>query len=208
MGNPIQGRPLRLVGLLGGVASGKTTVAAEFARLGAAVVDADRFAREALGEPEVLREIRGRFGPEVFAADGSADRKRLAARVFGDPELRRALERIVHPRVRRRIEEALDALRCAGGPALAILDVPLLAEGGLLERCDATVFVEAPEALRRRRAKEGRGWPEAELELRERCQASLEQKRRMADYVVANGGSVDDLRREVEETFRKIMSKD
>lgn len=170
-----------VVGLVGRIASGKSTVAREFAALGAQVIDADRIAHDVLDEPEVRRGIAGRFGGQVLAADGRVDRRALAAAVFGPaadggPTADGAkgggisdLEAIVHPRVRCRIREELARARAAGdgaGPRVVVLDVPLLVQGGWADACDRLVVVECADAIRRERLAR-RGWNAAEQAARE-----------------------------------------
>lgn len=165
-----------VIGLVGRIGAGKSTVAAMFATLGAEVIDADRLAHEALGEPEVVAAVVARFGAGVLDAAGNVRRPALAERVFGPgPEHdanRRALEAIVHPRVRRRMDAALEACRQAeradGRRRVAVLDVPLLARSGWLEICDRIVIVECDEAVRRGRLA-ARGWSEPQREARDRA---------------------------------------
>ena len=147
-----------VVGLVGRMASGKSTVAEMFAALGASVIDADAIAHEVLDEPEVRRAVAARFGPGVLAADGRIDRPALARAVFGDgvePGALADLEALVHPGVRTRMEAALDAHRraekAAGGPRVVVLDVPLLVQAGWAGACDRIVVVECDEAVRRAR---------------------------------------------------------
>ncbi len=197
---PRPGRAIA-VGLLGGIASGKSTVARLFADAGLTWIDADRMAKEAMATTEVQEAIRGRFGPEVFAADGSVDRKRLASRVFADPEARRALEAMIHPRVRGEILARLERELAAGRSVL--LDVPLLLENGLIERCDACVFVEASAEVRRQRALE-RGWSLEELERREQAQAPLAVKKARCAYTIRNEGSLHDTARQVQAVLLQL----
>lgn len=164
-----------VVGLVGRIGAGKSTVARAMADLGAEVVDADRIAHAVLAEPEVVAEIVTRFGSDVVDAAGSVRRPVLAERVFGRTPTHDAaladLEAIVHPRVRRRIDERLAAIAGAepsDEPAVAVLDVPLLMQSGWDERCDWLVEVVCDEAERHRRI-ERRGWSEPQRRARERA---------------------------------------
>lgn len=188
------------IGLLGGVASGKSTVAAELERLGAVVLDADRLAHEVLAEPAVARAVRARLGEGIEAADGSLDRKKIAALVFADRELKAWLEAQIHPRVREKILAGIAAAGTTGKRAV-VLDVPLLAEGPLLALCDTTIFVAAPESVREARAQEERGWAAGELAKREAHQRDLEEKQRLAKHVIENSGSLEELRTKVRRWF-------
>ena len=185
-----------VVGVLGGIASGKSAVAALLAGPDGVVIDADRHARAALASPEVVAQLREAFGAGVLDADGAPDRAAIAARVFGDPEAKRLLESWIHPAVRDRMRAELDAARAAGrGPI--VLDVPLLLENdahhGLVRECDFLVFVDADAAERDARAVRRRGWAPGEVARREATQLPLETKRARARYVIENRGALSEL---------------
>lgn len=185
--SPFRPSPPVVLGLLGGIASGKSTVAGLFARRGLLHLDADAVARAVSEDPAVLAAIRADLGPVAVGSDGRLDRPAVARLVFADPALRRRLEEITHPPVRQRILAALAAARARGDSVL--LDVPLLLEGGLIDHCDATVFVAADRQERLRRAA-GRGWDADELDRRERAQAPLADKRVRARFTVDNSGTL------------------
>jgi dephospho-CoA kinase len=184
---------VRLVGLTGGIASGKSTFAARLRALGAPVVDADALAREAVapGSPG-LAEVVAAFGEEVLGPDGGLDRARMGARVFADRAARARLEAIVHPRVRAAMRTELARLAATGAP-VAFYDVPLLYEAGRDREVDLVVVVWAPRALQLARlvARDGLS-PEA-AEARLAAQLPLDEKAARADVVVANAGTVDAL---------------
>lgn len=190
---------VRVLGLTGGIATGKSVVAGFFRELGAAVVDADRLAHEVTdpGQP-ALEEIVRAFGPGVLTADGRLDRAALGRLVFADVGARRRLEAIVHPRVRERLREAVDRLKGAG-PPLIVLEIPLLFETGeeLLPLLDRVLVVTAPEAVQLRRLQERNRLSEAEARARMAAQMPLSEKVRRADYVVENGGALEETRRQV-----------
>jgi dephospho-CoA kinase len=199
---------MKVIGIVGGVASGKSTVGREFARLGAVVLDADESAHRALDDPDVKAALVARWGEGILSADGRVDRTTVAAKVFGHAaadEERRFLESLVHPRVRRDLEAQMQAL-AARGVGAVVLDIPLLVEVGWQDMCDVVYFLDVPRSERIRRAKE-RGWSEDELNRREAAQASVEEKRQAADRVIANGGSVDDLRREVDAAWSELQGR-
>jgi dephospho-CoA kinase len=198
-------RPFRpatpvVIGLVGGIAAGKSTVAGLFADRGLRHVDADAHARAATAEAGVLRELAAAFGPGVVAG-GNLDRAALAAVVFADPGARQRLEAILHPRIRAGILAALAAARAAGESVL--LDAPLLLETGLVGFCDAVVFVDCPDAERRRRAA-ARGWPAGEFERREQAQVPLADKRARATHRVDNGGDLAATNREVSAVLAEL----
>ncbi len=176
-----------VLGLLGGVASGKSTVAGLFAQRGLVHVDADQVARTVSEDPGILGAIRAALGPGALGPDGRLDRPAVARLVFSDPVLRQRLEEITHPPVRRRILAELAAARARGDSVL--LDVPLLLEGGLIDQCDAAVFVATDRDERLHRAAL-RGWGPDELDRRERAQAPLAEKQARARFTVDNGGSL------------------
>lgn len=183
--------PRFVVGLVGGIGSGKSFVASLLARMaGARVIDADRIVGRLLAEPAVLRKLRRIWGPDAFRKNGSLDRRAASRRVFRDRAERRKLERLLHPRVRAEILRRLGRIR----RGLVVLDAPLTLETGLERVCDAILFVDAPERVRLERVRRARGWDGAELRRRERNQTSLRRKRRLADAVVPNRGDVRETR--------------
>ncbi|MFP4635368.1 MAG: dephospho-CoA kinase [Nitriliruptoraceae bacterium] len=195
-----------LIGLTGGIGSGKSSVAARLAAHGCDVIDADAVAREVVepGEP-ALEEIAERFGREVIAPDGSLDRARLAALAFVDDESRAELERITHPRVAARIAEWIAHL--AGSVPdgrLVVVDHPLLVETGQHRRFDAVVVVLADAQLRLRRLVEERGLSEDDVRARFRAQASDEQRRAVATHVIENEGTLAQLDAAVDALYDEL----
>ncbi|MCW2641780.1 MAG: dephospho-CoA kinase [Dactylosporangium sp.] len=193
-----------MVGLTGGIGAGKSAVANQLAALGAIVIDADRLAREAVVTgSEGLAEVVAAFGPEVLAADGALDRAALASRVFGDDAARRRLEGIIHPRVRARTAELIAV---APPDAVVVNDVPLLVEAGLAGAYELVIVVLADEKTRIARLVEDRGMTPDEAAARIRAQASDEQRREVADVVIVNDGTMDDLRNKVDEVWRERLA--
>ncbi len=184
---------MRLVGLTGGIASGKSTLAAMLRARGAPVVDADALAREAVrhGSPALAR-IAEAFGPEVLLPDGGLDRRRLGALVFADPEERRRLEAITHPAVRELLAAELIRLE-AEGHSLAFYDVPLLFEVGLEGAVECTVVVWTPRAVQLARLVQRDGLTPSEAEARVAAQLPIDEKAARADVVVENDGPVEAL---------------
>jgi dephospho-CoA kinase len=197
-------RPI-VIGLLGGVASGKSCVATLLAELGATVLDADAIARKLLDEADVRAELVARFGASIVVPRdaaggpaGSIDRSALARATFGHPEELADLERLLHPRVRAELSRRLAGHLASGDVPAVVLDVPLLLESSpLAERCDLLLYVESPAAERRRRVVELRGWEGDELARREAHQLPAEEKRRRADLVLRNDGTLAHLREQV-----------
>jgi dephospho-CoA kinase len=183
------------IGLTGGIGSGKSTVAALLAERGAVVVDADRIAREVVepGTPGLAAVVEA-FGEGVRTADGALDRPALAAVVFADPEQRRRLDAIVHPLVRARAAEQIAALP---GDAVVVQDVPLLVETGQASSYDLVLVVEAAEDRRVPRLV-ARGLAEDDARARIAAQASDDQRRAVADVVLRNDGTPEQLRAQVD----------
>jgi dephospho-CoA kinase len=198
---------LRVIGLLGGVASGKSTVAAELARLGAGVLDADRAGHEVLRLPQVEAAARRRWGEAAFGADGHVDRLRLGRIVFAAgsaaAEERKYLESLSHPEIGRLLQAQAAALE-AGGVKIAVLDAPLILEAGWDKLCERLVFVDAPPEVRLARAR-GRGWNEEEFAARQGAQESLDLKRRRADVIIDNAGSPQRTAAQVEHFWHSLV---
>ena len=189
---PSSRRPCPVIGILGGVGSGKSSVARQVS--GAVVIDADRIGHELLGSQAVRDQIVGEFGESILTADGTIDRSQLAELVFGPDEdahnHRETLENILHPEIRRVAEHQIRSVPT--GTKCVIVDAALLLEAGWKDVCDAIVFVDTPLSVRQSRVAETRGWNSAELERRERSQMSLKEKRRHADLIVDNSASLID----------------
>jgi dephospho-CoA kinase len=193
-----------VVGIVGGLGSGKSTAARMLAERGARVVDADRIVHELLDRAQVREEIREEFGAEVLDEQGRVVPARLADEAFGRPGRVEALNAIVHPPVLEEIRREVE--RLAGEPEvpLVVLDAALLIETGLdRELCTAVIFVEAPRELRRLRAA-ARGMDERQFARREQAQAPLEEKRARADYTIENAGSVDELAAELDRLWPEL----
>src|SRR5580704_1500973 len=169
-----------IIGIAGGIGSGKSHVARLFGELGCAVIDSDAQVHAAYRDPAVLQTLRHWWGDEVLKADGTINRSAVAKRVFGDPYQRQRLEALIHPIVARaRDREMLDVVEGphSGAPPLAFVwDTPLLFEAGWREACDAVVFVDAPHDVRLRRVAESRQWGPDELARRENSQWPLDKK--------------------------------
>lgn len=182
-------RPFLLVGLTGGIATGKSTVAAMFRALGCLVVDADRLARDVVepGEP-ALGQIVAEFGPDVVGSDGRLDRARLGGIVFADPARRRRLEAITHPAIRARLAARLAALAAEGFRGLVLFDAPVIVESGGHRAMDRLVVVVTDEAtqLARLVARDGIGREEALRRIG--AQMPIAEKAKLADYVIDNSG--------------------
>jgi len=192
-----------VIGLVGGIAAGKSTVAALFAaERRALLLDADVIARRVLARPAIRTALHRRL-PEAVARDGTMDRKKLARKVFSDPQALAALEAITHPPIRRAIERAIRGARAP----LVLVDAPLLQETGADALCDAVVYVACPARVRRARARRDRGWTAREHAAREARQWPVRRKRARADHVVSNAGDRRRTRRDVRRVLKAIDEK-
>lgn len=192
------------VALTGGVASGKSTVASVLRELGAVVIDSDQLAREVV-EPGTagLAAVVDAFGEEVLTDDGRLDRPALGAVVFADEAKRRRLEGILHPLIRARSAEIASA---APPGTLVVHDIPLLVESGQGDRFDAVLVVDVPVETQVERMVRERGWSREDAEARVRAQATREQRRAVATYVLDNTGTRDDLRERVTEVVGRLRA--
>lgn len=184
---------VKLIGIVGGIASGKSFVATSLEELGGGRLDADGAGHAVLEEPEVRAALRARFGDEVFAPDGRVERSAIAKRVFAKSaaaaEDLAYLEQLTHPRIADRLrDQAVELL--AAGKRVLILDAPVLLKAGWDRFCTHLLFVDSSLEMRRRRAAE-RGWKPGELEAREALQEPLDDKRRRASLHVDNSGSAE-----------------
>jgi len=193
------------VGLTGGIASGKTTVAAMFRARGAIILEADRIAHRLMapGQP-AYEEIVRAFGKEILSADGTIDRKRLGAIVFADAARREQLDRTVHPRVIDEQEKELARIAAEAPGAVAIVEAALLIEAGYHKQLDNLVvtWCRPEQQLERLQAK---GLSRADAERRIAAQLPAEEKRRLADYVIDCSGSLAETERQVEQTWKALQ---
>lgn len=196
-----------VVGLTGGMGCGKSEAARYLSELGARHVDADGISREltAVGS-EALEEIRAAFGAEVFLEDGSLNRPALAARIFENPLEKRVLEGILHPKVQRRMVQAIDEAG-AQGVAVTVLDVPLLFESGMDALCDEIWVMRVDERTQLARICARDGLSEAQARARIQCQMSMEERCRRADRVIESGRPVEKTRSELNQLYRQLLRR-
>lgn len=196
-----------IIGITGGIGSGKSTVAGMFGEIGCLVISSDRQVEQAYEDPDVISQIRKWWGDVVLRADGHLNKRKISDIVFSDPQQRKKLEGLLHPRVAslrdRRMAEAGDDPQVRA----IIWDTPLLFEAGLRGGCDAVVFVEAPAAQRLERVVRDRRWDEAELRRREKSQWPLDKKREISDYIIDNTADADYVRGQVREVLFRILAK-
>jgi dephospho-CoA kinase len=197
---------VKLIGLTGGIASGKSTVAKILRDLGAAIVDADALAREVVAPGhDAWKDIVEQFGTEVLQPDQTLDRQKLRATIFNNPAARKNLESIIHPRVRALAEERIKQ-HAAVGYEIVVYEVPLLFEGNLHEWLRPVVLVACNGEIQKQRLQRRDGLDPETAQKHIDAQMSLAEKRRLADYVIENDGSLEDLERQVQAVLDKIKA--
>ena len=196
-----------VVGVVGGIASGKSQVTRMLVGMNGTIISADEIAHRVLREPEVMEALVQMLGKSILLENGNQpgfsrtiDRKKLASLVFGDSAssqtMRKKLEAIVHPRIRQIAKSELETLRRDTSIRMIVLDAPLLIEGGWLPYCDRVIYVDSPDAVRKQRAIE-RGWIGQEWQDRESAQLSLSEKKKHATDVLVNDGTIEELTQRV-----------
>lgn len=202
-----------ILGLIGGIASGKSFVAEEFARQQCAIIDADKIGHEVLCDPAVQQQLIEVFGRPIVGKDDAIDRRKLATLVFGDDlqaiDNRRQLESIVHPEIRRRVQQRISDLSTPTlprpAPPAIILDAPLLIEAGWDTLCDYVLFIDADYETRKFRAAQ-RGWNEQQWKAREASQVSIDSKRRAATHIISGEQSLEELRLRIRELLAELKA--
>jgi len=199
-----QGKPI--IGIAGGIGSGKSLVARFLADLGCCVIDSDELSRHAYRKPQVVQTLQSWWGDAILLPNGSVDRRAIAKRVFNDEKELRKLEGLIHPLVEQARQEAMD-LAITKSPQLPafVWDSPLLFESGLAARCDAVVFVQTPLPQRVARVSQTRGWDAAELTRRENLQWPLDKKREISDYVIVNTADAEYVRSQVNQVLSRTL---
>jgi dephospho-CoA kinase len=196
-----------LIGIAGGIGSGKSFVARLFGELGCRVIHADDQIRLAYQDPVIRRTIAGWWGKAVLQPDGGVNRSQIAARIFSDPADRLRLERLLHPWVESARRAEIAKYACDPEVKAFILDTPLLFETKLNQECDAVVFVDTPDSVRLERVQKQRGWAAAELTKRENLQWPLDNKREISEYTVVNTADADAIRGQVRQILSRILEK-
>ena len=196
-----------VIGILGGVASGKSLVSQQLVALGGRLLDADRAGHEVLHQSDVKQSIRNRWGDTVFHPEGEVHRAAVAAIVFGPPpegphELH-FLEQLTHPRIREKLTTTITAERAAGTTPALVLDAPVMLKTGWDAICDSILFVEANRENRLQRALT-RGWSEADFDAREAAQTALELKQKRADWIIDNNGTVEQTKLQIERIWKSL----
>jgi dephospho-CoA kinase len=187
-----------IIGIVGGMGSGKSLVAKSFAKHGAAIVAGDPLGHEALERPEILKRIAGRWGERVLDKDGEVDRQKMAAVVFASPVERANLEHLVFPFIEKRLREELTKAKSDSAVPFIVLDAAVMLEAGWNNECDHIVYVHAPRAARLQRLAAQRGWTSEQIAERETAQMPLPIKASRADAAVDNSGPTESTQKQVD----------
>jgi len=196
-----------IIGIIGGVGSGKSTVAAEFVKLGCKVVDADKIAHDLLEKKAEKEKIVGLFDQAILDSAGKIDHKKLADVIFADADKLSSLNKIIHPLVLGRAEELIKQYNSQNEVKAIVLDMPLLVEVGWAKRCDKLIFVDCKRQLRVDRAKKMGVFDENQVKIRENFQISLDNKAKLTDNIIDNNSDFSALARQVTDIFSYIMGK-
>ncbi|MEJ5172346.1 MAG: dephospho-CoA kinase [Hydrogenothermaceae bacterium] len=196
---------MKVIGLTGGIATGKSTVEEIFKKLGCYVIDADKVVHNLYKDEIIKKKIKDLFTDEVFDKDGEIDRKKLAQIVFKDTSKRKVLEGLIHPQVNRFIENWIEEISKKDPDAIMIVSVPLMIETGSYRKYDKIILVYAPKDLQIERLLK-KGYTEEEALSRIDAQMSIDEKLKYADYVIYNTSTLEDLEKEVIDVFEKIKS--
>jgi len=191
---------------MGGIGSGKSTVAAEFAKLGCKIIDADKIAHNLLEEKEVREQVTALLGSAVLDSHGKIDRSKAADIVFRDSEKLSRLNDIIHPNVMKKTEELIEKYNHENDCNAIVLDMPLLVEVGWEKRCDRLIFVDCDEKTRENRLK-NKNFQKNHIKNRENFQISLDKKKNMADNTINNNSDFSTLVRQIAEIFSNIMDE-
>ena len=194
-----------IIGIMGGIASGKSTVAAELAKLGCAVIDADVIAKQFLLDEEIKKQLRQKFGDDVFNDHGQIDRKKLAKKVFTCRQTVEMANSIIHPPVLHKVEKLIADYQLEQGIKAIVLDIPLLVESGWEKRCDKLIFIDCCERIRLKRAEKRGVFDVNELKKRENFQISLDNKRKIANYIIENN-DLSELIKQIGNIFPALLS--
>lgn len=196
-----------VIGLVGAIGAGKSTVAAALAARGGGIVDADRLGHAALDQPEIRRQVLDRWGNRgnLLKPDGRLDRRAIAGIVFADPAERTALEAIVFPEIVRRALEEIQAAQSNPAVQFIVVDAAVMLEAGWDHICGRLVYVDAPREVRLARLAARSGWTDADLAAREAAQWPAEKKRKRADAVIMNDGNCEELRERVGRMLEQLL---
>ena len=196
-----------VIGIIGGICAGKSTVAGEFAKLGCAIIDADKIAHQLLQNEEIKKELFAAFGGEIADKSGRIDHQKLAQVTFADEKKLATLNNIIHPRVLQQAEGLIEEFKRQTELVAVVLDMPLLVEVGWHKRCDKLIFVDCEEQIRLERAEKKGIFNKKQLKIRENFQISLDKKAEIADYIIDSNSDISVLNGQVADIFSRITTE-
>lgn len=198
---------VKVIGIAGGIASGKSTTARMLGSLGANIIDADKICHRLINTKDIVQKITDRWGDHLKNEHGKIDRHKLGEIVFADKKELSALNKIIHPKVINRIKSRIANLKDEATTKAIVLDAALLVESNLIDICDIMLFVNTKKSTCKTRVQESRKWPLDEITKRERFQDSLRRKREIADIVINNNQSQADTLKQVKDFWRQFITK-
>lgn len=190
-----------VIGIIGGIGSGKSAVAEVMQKLGGCLISADKFGHDAILQPDINSKLVARWGVRILDNQGNPDRKKIGAIVFSKKDELQALEAIVFPYIEKRIFEEIQSARKNASVKWIILDAAIMVETGWYQQCDKIVFVDSPREVRLARVKEKRGWDEQELTRRECMQMPVEEKMNFAHAIIVNDSDLEKVSRQVKDAL-------
>lgn len=198
---------VKVIGIAGGIASGKSTTAKMLGSLGANIIDADKICHRLINTKDIVQKITDRWGDHLKNEHSKIDRHKLGEIVFADKKELSALNKIIHPKVINRIKSRIANLKDEATTKAIVLDAALLVESNLIDICDIMLFVNTKKSTCKTRVQESRKWPLDEITKRERFQDSLRRKREIADIVINNNQSQADTLKQVKDFWRQFITK-
>ncbi|HTV47759.1 MAG TPA: dephospho-CoA kinase [Phycisphaerae bacterium] len=196
-----------MIGLIGGIGSGKSFVAGQFVRIGCAVIDSDKLGHEVLKDPEVIAKLVRWWGGEVLDSHRQINRQWVARKVFSSPIELRRLQKLVHPKIAILRDIMMRRLAMDNRVKAVVFDAPLLLESGVYKQCDAIIFVKTLKKNRLSRMAKSRGWGPAETTRREKFQMPLDKKKQFADYTIDNDGDLAHCVSQVRDVFFRVLTR-
>ncbi len=198
---------IKVIGITGGIASGKSTVAKMFVTLGASVIDADKICHQLINNGEIKEKISKRWGKSIKDKDGKINRRILGKIVFTDKRELLALNKIIHPKAIKRIKSQISELTDKGKTNVIVIDAALLTESNLTDFCDTLLFIDAYRRICEKRAQKNRKWPLCEIAKREKFQGSLSEKMNKADIVINNNMSKVNTLNQIKDFWKQFIAK-